>query len=212
MPQAVVGWFLAGGWLTVAAIAIQVVQANKMKREAEARADAAKGFQLVKDGAPIALPIVYGRAKLGGSRVYHQTLNTYVYPQESAATLLSKDVKVLTSNATLEYLPTIGNERRVFFVAPANMVFDTIEPTSDNVWPIVKGVPVSEETNQGGNDTSIGADFGDSNPTDGRLANGTQTTPGGEGNVGTDPNGMGNENSSVGDGGDGSTSNGNAAG
>lgn len=52
-------------------------RAAQSKKEAEARADEAKGFKLVVDGESKDLPVCYGRNMIGGVRVYHNTFNNY---------------------------------------------------------------------------------------------------------------------------------------
>ena len=47
------------------------------RREAEARADAAKGTQLVISGDISTLRVLYGRNLVGGTRVYHNTFHNY---------------------------------------------------------------------------------------------------------------------------------------
>ena len=50
---------------------------KKAQKEAEARADAALGFQFVVEGETKALPVPYGRNKIGGARVHHFLSNSY---------------------------------------------------------------------------------------------------------------------------------------
>jgi hypothetical protein len=66
-------------WITIASISYQIVQARKMKKAAQAAAEARKGYELVVEGEGVTLPIVYGRAKVGGVRSYHNVANNYVY-------------------------------------------------------------------------------------------------------------------------------------
>ncbi len=65
-------------WITLASIAYQVTQARKMRKQAQAAAEARKGYELVVEGEGVTLPIVYGRAKIGGVRSYHNTSNNFV--------------------------------------------------------------------------------------------------------------------------------------
>ncbi len=78
---AVISAFLsaAAPYITLASIAYQVTQARKMRKAAQAAADARKGYEIVIEGEGVTLPIVYGRAKVGGVRSYHNTGNSYVY-------------------------------------------------------------------------------------------------------------------------------------
>mgnify|MGYP000129553611 CR=1 FL=1 len=43
-----------------------------------AAAEARKGYELVVEGEGVTLPVVYGRAKVGGVRSYHNTSNNFV--------------------------------------------------------------------------------------------------------------------------------------
>lgn len=65
--------------VTAASTAYQVIQAKKMKKQAQAAADARKGFELVVEGSPDWLPIVYGRALVGGIRSWAETTSNYRY-------------------------------------------------------------------------------------------------------------------------------------
>lgn len=59
---------------------------KKMQQEAAARADAAKGFQFTVEGETKALPVVYGRTKIGGARVHHYLSNSYIIAPPSYTT------------------------------------------------------------------------------------------------------------------------------
>jgi hypothetical protein len=61
--------------LTVASIGYQMYQANKMRKGAQAAAEARKGKEIVTEGILTSLPLVYGRAKIGGARVWANTSN-----------------------------------------------------------------------------------------------------------------------------------------
>ena len=69
-----ISWGVA---LTVVSISYQLYQSNKMRRKADAAAEARKGFEVVLEADVYTLPVVYGRAKVGGVRVYHNTRNTF---------------------------------------------------------------------------------------------------------------------------------------
>jgi hypothetical protein len=51
----------------------------KAKEAAAKAADAAKGFQVVQEGNATPIPLVYGRAVVGGVRVFAQTYQNFVY-------------------------------------------------------------------------------------------------------------------------------------
>jgi hypothetical protein len=71
--------------LFVASTAFSVIQQQKAKRAAKkaskaaaAAEDARKGFEISVEGEIKALPILYGRGKVGGVRVYHGTTSNYL--------------------------------------------------------------------------------------------------------------------------------------
>ena len=66
-------------YITIASIAYQIVQARKMKKAAKEAAEARKGFEVVVEGEAVNLPVIYGRAKVGGVRVYHNVANNFNY-------------------------------------------------------------------------------------------------------------------------------------
>ena len=103
--------------------------AKKAKKAAEEAADARKGYEIPVEGEPSNLPLVYGRALLGGVRVFHGTRNGYTYNgsnadkvlqtnanQSSGGTLTTKvwnyDNPVYTTNddGTLSRRPTLTDE------------------------------------------------------------------------------------------------------
>jgi hypothetical protein len=59
--------------LTAASAIYQHRKQKKLKAKFDEQRDASLGFEFVTSGEPIALPIVYGRNKIGGVRVYHDT-------------------------------------------------------------------------------------------------------------------------------------------
>ena len=79
------GWFIVQIVLIVMSTAYQVVQAKKARKKAKAAAEARKGFEIPVEGEGGYLPIVYGRAKIGGYRVFHETKKSYKFPESIAA-------------------------------------------------------------------------------------------------------------------------------
>lgn len=73
---AVVGYALMAVSM-VLSFAAQKRAAKKAREAAERAADAAKGFQVVQEGSSKSLALIYGRAKVGGVRVYANTFNYY---------------------------------------------------------------------------------------------------------------------------------------
>jgi len=81
----IMGWFIVQIVLIVMSTAYQVVQAKKARKKAKAAAEARKGFEIPVEGEGGYLPIVYGRAKIGGYRVFHETKKSYKFPESIAA-------------------------------------------------------------------------------------------------------------------------------
>ena len=72
------GYTIAWSTLALAAsVAFQFAQAKKMRAAAKAAAEARKGFEFQTEGSAEVLPIIYGRAKLGGTRVYHNVSSNF---------------------------------------------------------------------------------------------------------------------------------------
>ena len=61
----------------VASMGYQYKQQKKMKKKAREAAEARKGFEIAAEGEVIALPVVYGKAKIAGTRVFHKTFNGF---------------------------------------------------------------------------------------------------------------------------------------
>lgn len=107
--------------VTIASIAYQISQARKMKRAAAAAAEARKGFELTVEGEAVHLPLVYGRAKIGGIRVYHNVANSFNYVTPNSD-------KEITTNGFNGNLNGQKNEYLFFQQAlcqgPINAVYD----------------------------------------------------------------------------------------
>ena len=126
----------AAFWMFAASTVIQTVQANKIRdaqqrarNEAEEKADAQRGFQIVTTETPVALPVVYGRAKIGGSRVYHATFSNYNFPS-NLDTLLEGRATILSGNAP--FVPPVleAGKVRAYFVGPPGFVPAAIANTA----------------------------------------------------------------------------------
>jgi hypothetical protein len=81
---AVSGWVVASWVVTVASAAYQYQQQRKMRKAAKAAEEARKGFEVVSEGVSTDLPIVYGYAKIGGIRVFHNTTGGFIYADSAA--------------------------------------------------------------------------------------------------------------------------------
>lgn len=103
LSTVIVAGITIGQALTAAAIAFQVVQAKKARSAAKSAAEARKGFEMVIDGDISTLPIVYGRALVGGTRVYHQTASDFKHaPSNGNKTFLTGPPG--TSGGSYEYM------------------------------------------------------------------------------------------------------------
>lgn len=105
---AVVGW---GTVVLVASVIYQASVAEEMRRKrqeqedaAAAAADAAKGFQFVSESPSSPISVVYGRALIGGAKVYHNTFSSYTYATSPIGDF--PYIFVAPSLATLTALPS----------------------------------------------------------------------------------------------------------
>ena len=90
------GLLLVQVLLAVGSVVYQLTQQKKKTPlQNNAAAEARKGYEMVVEGQPDYLPIVYGRFKLGGVRVWHNT---------------SSDFNYVTSNAEREFLTGIASQ------------------------------------------------------------------------------------------------------
>ena len=99
--------------LTAASVGYQVKQSQKQKDAAKKAREARKGFEVPIEGESDYLPIVYGRAKIGGARVFHQTQGYFYYP--SGGTNAEKTF--LTGYNPSESIPVIREDQRTAFGA-----------------------------------------------------------------------------------------------
>jgi hypothetical protein len=71
---------------TVASIVFQVLQTKKKEGQqaSQKSSDAKKGFEIVVEGHADYVPKIYGRAKIGGTRVFHGTSSDYKFVTTNA--------------------------------------------------------------------------------------------------------------------------------
>ena len=134
-----------------ASMVIQQVQARKI-REAQQRAkDAAAGFQLVRDGEALPISVIYGRAKIGGIRVYHNTFSNYKGPDSFGAAYPANVInykaepgrgQIFTSkNPIMLVIPVnstaVGGKVRAYFAGPPGLNPAKISDTEG-----VRSVPI----------------------------------------------------------------------
>lgn len=93
-------------------VGYQLTQAAKKKDNAKVDTqDYRKGFETVVEGQPDYLPIAYGRALVGGVRVYHNTANTYKYAAKTAADAIFQTGDKMAAGGTVavkKYNSTTG--------------------------------------------------------------------------------------------------------
>jgi hypothetical protein len=93
--------------------AYSITQAKKQKDAARKAADARKGFEVPIEGDATHLPIVYGRAKIGGVRVYHNVSGGFEYTANNSNKVFLTGVDLATQGLIspqiyewVEYYPT----------------------------------------------------------------------------------------------------------
>jgi hypothetical protein len=107
----VVASFATGALALVAAgvsVVASVLYQNKLAKDAkaakDAAADAAKGFQTTFSGEATSLPVVYGRAVLGGVRVWAKTFNSYTSTSTPGGTVFQQGLGGSVGGNRHEYL------------------------------------------------------------------------------------------------------------
>lgn len=131
-------WFSA--IMFVISMGVQAAQASRARaaqRAAAEAADAAKGFQIVTSGEPAAIPVVYGRVKIGGSRVYHKTVSSYVVPDNINVAIAANNGKVMLANSPIIPMNPPAGWVRAYFEGPANLDVEPIRNTLVGVAPTI---------------------------------------------------------------------------
>jgi hypothetical protein len=107
--------FLLNIALVAISSAYQIRQAKKLREAARRAADARKGFEFVVEGSIEALPIVYGKALIGGTRVYHNVSSSFIYASPNSDLQLSTGSKGYqgttytgVDESGIEYSYTVG--------------------------------------------------------------------------------------------------------
>jgi hypothetical protein len=70
--------------ITIVSTGYSIAQSKKMKSDAKKAADARRGFEIPIEGEGMFAPVVYGRAKIGGSRVFHQTKSDFLFVEPNS--------------------------------------------------------------------------------------------------------------------------------
>ena len=112
--SAIAGGLIIGGTVAIASAIITAVSIKYQQRQQEKLQDKinkaveeAKGFQIVTEGEVVNIPLVYGRARIGGNRVYHKTSNIYTYADAHP------DGIILTSSGDQRQESTITNSATI---------------------------------------------------------------------------------------------------
>jgi hypothetical protein len=88
-------------FMFIASTAYQISQQNKMKREADKR----KGFNITVSGEASSLPVVYGKAVLGGVATGHKVKNSFVSASDNSDKSFAKGfANTSRSGSKNEYL------------------------------------------------------------------------------------------------------------
>jgi hypothetical protein len=124
--------------VTVASVAYSVIQAKKArakaKKAAEAAAEARRGFETVLENEIVALPIVYGRAKIGGLRAWITTASSLTIEASNAQRMIgSASGSVFTGPLGTVIANNFTGSKNEYLVyqqalcqGPINQVYDII--------------------------------------------------------------------------------------
>lgn len=93
--------------IVIASSAYQINQTRKMRNRAKAAEEARKGFEIVTEGEIRTLPLVYGKALIGGVRAYHNTSSSFIYTSNAANKTFNTGAKPTTGG---QYSYTVQNE------------------------------------------------------------------------------------------------------
>jgi hypothetical protein len=80
---------------------VQMILAKKPKGPDMSGVEARKGYEMVVEGKPDNLALVYGRAKVGGIRVFHETSGTFDYVESNADKSFVSGVQSNTTGSIL---------------------------------------------------------------------------------------------------------------
>jgi hypothetical protein len=73
-------WFVVQLAIAAYSYSYSVQQAKKQREAAKKAAEARRGFEMPVEGEAIFLPLVYGKAKIGGARVWHAVKSDFSVP------------------------------------------------------------------------------------------------------------------------------------
>lgn len=117
-------WAIISAITTAISVTYQVSQAKKAKRKAEAAKEARRGFEGVLESEVISIPIVYGRAKIGGILAWAQTTSTLnnMISSISGVDFINTGYSGTQTGSKNEYLVM----QQALCVGPINKVYDFI--------------------------------------------------------------------------------------
>jgi hypothetical protein len=78
---------------------------QRMEEAARVAAEARKGFETVTEATVVSLPIVYGKALVGGSRVYHATAGNFRYIQSQYDKSFNVGPDAVAGSSYTSYVP-----------------------------------------------------------------------------------------------------------
>lgn len=125
--------------LVIIASSYQQENARKARAAAEAsRAaaeDAAKGFEVAVEGEVIPIPVVYGRAKIAGARVWHATANRLLLEATTADNYIGTfdSLPLQTSSSLTDFVHPGTDNFRVTFDAGVQAQLATATSVSNHV-------------------------------------------------------------------------------
>ena len=100
MSANVLYWIGVG--LTAASTTYQVTEQRKMEKKAKAAEEARKGFERVSEGSIGSVPLVYGKALIGGVRVYRNTKSSFLFSSPNSDKVFLAG-QTATSSGTFDY-------------------------------------------------------------------------------------------------------------
>ncbi len=117
--------------LTIASVGYQIYQSQKLKAQQKAAQkardeaeDARKGFEQVIEGDSTILPIIYGRAMIGGARVFHAVSGNFNYVESNADKTLGKyaSTKVYKTTAAAMIAKLFATEEEEYPGGPISKI------------------------------------------------------------------------------------------
>jgi hypothetical protein len=103
-------WAVASLIISLASAAYSIQQAKKQRDLARKAAEARKGFEIPVEAQAIHLPVVYGRAKIGGARTFHATASSFSYTPTTADKTFLTGLSPEDRAATFEFQQPIKTD------------------------------------------------------------------------------------------------------